>query len=140
MAFVIFTQSLGSAIILVLCNVIFSSSLVAQLQEQVPRIDAEAVVMAGATGFRAIIQPDHFPNVLVAFANSVDRVFYLAAGVASACAVVLWGMGWHDLRKGDDKKTSTMHQGKPGMNGLIAATQESYWCDVETPHPPDRSS
>jgi hypothetical protein len=114
MAFVIFAQSLGPAIILVLCNVIFSSSLVAQLQEQAPRVDIGAVVRAGATGFRAIIQPDHIPDVLVAYANSVDQVFYLIAGVASACALVLWGMGWHDLRKSDDKKTGTMHQEKPG--------------------------
>ncbi|XXH01448.1 hypothetical protein Hte_007808 [Hypoxylon texense] len=102
MAFIIFSQSLGPAIVLVLCNVIFDSSLYSQLQEKAPRVDAAAVIQAGATGFRAIVQPGDLPGVLAAYANSIDRVFYLVAAVAAACAIVLWGMGWHDLRKKDE--------------------------------------
>ncbi|KAK9438051.1 efflux pump [Metarhizium brunneum] len=101
MALVIFAQSLGPAIVLTLCNVIFVSSLASQLQDNAPLENAQAVIRAGATGFRTIVQPDNLPGVLAAYANSIDRVFYLVAAVASACALVLWGMGWHDLRKKD---------------------------------------
>lgn len=99
MAFVIFAQSLGPAIILVLCNVIFSSSLSSQLQARVSLVDAEAIIRAGATGFRAIVTEGDLPSVLMAYANSVDRVFYFVASVACASVLVLWGMGWRDIRK-----------------------------------------
>jgi hypothetical protein len=108
MAFVIFTQSLGPAIILVLCNVIFSSSLSTQLQEKVPQANAEAIIRAGATGFRTIVQPGDLPGVLIAYANSVDRVFYFVASVASASVLVLWGMGWRDIRKSGENGTNMM--------------------------------
>lgn len=101
MALVIFAQSLGPAIVLVLCNVIFVSSLTSQLQERAPQLDVAAIIRAGATGFRAIVQPRDLPAVLAAYATSVDRVFYLVAAIATACALVLWGMGWHDLREKD---------------------------------------
>ncbi|KID65307.1 efflux pump, partial [Metarhizium hybridum] len=101
MALVIFAQSLGPAIVLTLCNVIFVSSLASQLQDNAPLENAQAVIRAGATGFRTIVQSDNLHGVLAAYANSIDRVFYLVAAVASACALVLWGMGWHDLRKKD---------------------------------------
>lgn len=99
MAFIVFTQSLGPAIVLTLCQLIFYSTLRSELPLQAPGADAEAIVRAGATGFRAIVGPEDLPAVLVAYANSIDRVFYLVAAMAAACALVLWGMGWKDLRK-----------------------------------------
>ena len=98
MSFIVFTQSLGPAIFLVLCNVIFDGSLRSQLPRQAPNIDATAVLKAGATGFRAIVQPNDLPGVLVAYANSFDRTLYLVAATAVVCGFVLWGMGWKDLR------------------------------------------
>lgn len=98
MAVVVFAQSLGPAIVLVVCNVIFNSSLKSQLPDKAPRTDVVAVIRAGATGFRAIVQLDDLPGVLSAYATSVDRVFYFVAAIASACILVVWGMGWHDLR------------------------------------------
>ncbi len=99
MAFIIFAQSLGPAIVLALCNTIFDASLKTELQQRAPDADAEAIIKAGATGFRAVVQPSDLASVLDAYASSVDRVFYLVAAVAAACALVLWGMGWQDLRK-----------------------------------------
>jgi hypothetical protein len=103
MALIIFAQSLGPAIVLVLCNVIFISSLTSQLHEKVSDADTEGIIRAGATGFRAILRPEELPPVLAAYANSVDSVFYLVAAVATACSIVLWGMGWIDLRKKRDE-------------------------------------
>ncbi|EGE01168.1 MFS transporter [Trichophyton equinum CBS 127.97] len=106
MALVIFAQSLGPAIMLVLCNVIFLFSLGSQLYEHAPNANSAAIIKAGATGFRSIVQMEDLPGVLIAYANSIDRVFYLVAAVAAACGAVLWGMGWHDLRKKDNKQRS----------------------------------
>ena len=38
-------------------------------------------------------------NVLQVYAQSIDRVFYMCAGLAGACFVLAWAMGWVDIRK-----------------------------------------
>ncbi|KAK2595088.1 hypothetical protein QQS21_007173 [Conoideocrella luteorostrata] len=107
MAVVIFAQSLGPAIVLVLCNVIFVNSLRPQMREHAPGVDPEAVIRAGATGFRSFVVSSDLAGVLKAYSNSIDLTFYLGAAVASACALVLWGMGWHDLRKKQPSSKNT---------------------------------
>ena len=57
---------------------------------------------------------EDLPGVLIAYANSIDRVFYLVAAVGAACALVLWGMGWHDLRKKDSKQKSEENVAEKG--------------------------
>lgn len=102
MAFVIFAQSLGPAIMLALCDVIFDASLRSGLQARVGHLDTEAIIRAGATGFRAIVPAVDLPAIVMVIADSVDRVFYLVAAVAAVCGVVLWGMGWTDLRRREE--------------------------------------
>lgn len=110
MAFIIFAQSLGPAIVLVLCNVVFNSSLKSQLRKEAPSINASEIIQAGATGFRAIVRPNELVDVLVAYSRSINHVFYLVTAVASVCLIVLWGMGWHDLRKkGDERQKDLKH-------------------------------
>lgn len=104
MSFIVFAQSLGPAISLALCNLLFVASLKIQLPQQAPDVNAPAVIQAGATGFRAIVQPGDLSGVLTAYANSVDRTFYLIAAFAAVCGIVLWGMGWKDLRKGNNSQ------------------------------------
>jgi hypothetical protein len=101
MAFVVFAQSLGPAIVLTLCQLIFYTTLRAELPIQAPNANSEAIIGAGATGYRAIVSSEDLPGVILAYANSIDRVFYLVAAMAAACGLVLWGMGWKDLRKKD---------------------------------------
>lgn len=101
MAFIIFTQSLGPAIVLVLCNLIFDSELRSQLPRHAPHANATAIIDAGATGFRHFVAPNDLPSVLQAYANSLDKVFYLVTAMAACCGVVLWGMGWQNLRKNE---------------------------------------
>ncbi len=99
MAFIVWCQYIGPAIFLALYNVIFDTSLRAQLREQVPNVDAEAIIGVGVTGFRSIVKPQDLPGVLVAFSNSLDRVFYLVAAAGVVAWAAAWGMGWKDLRK-----------------------------------------
>ena len=97
-AFIIFSQSLGPAIFLSICNVIFVESLKCQIVKQAPGVDAAAIIQAGATKFRSVISRDDLPAVLVAYANSLDRVFYFVAAAVAVCALPLWGLGWVDFR------------------------------------------
>lgn len=99
MAFIVWCQYIGPTIFLALYNTIFDTSLRSQLRVQAPNADADAIIAAGATGFRSVVDRQDLYDVLVAYSNSLDRVFYLvaAAGAVSWCAA--WGMGWKDIRE-----------------------------------------
>ncbi|OAA53473.1 MFS multidrug transporter [Niveomyces insectorum RCEF 264] len=94
-----FAQNLGGALLLTVANTVFDNSLASQLRAHVPAVDAAAVIAAGATGFRAIVPADSVPGVEAAYATSVDRVFYLAAGLTVASFAATWGLGWKDIRE-----------------------------------------
>ncbi|KAL9063634.1 MAG: hypothetical protein Q9157_008152 [Trypethelium eluteriae] len=102
MALVVFSQSFCGALFLSLCEVIFTNSLKTLIPEYAPSVDPQTIISAGATGFRANVGAADLPNLLVAYAKSVDRVFYLTAGAAVGCFVFGWGMGWKDIRKKKD--------------------------------------
>ena len=99
MAFIVWCQYIGPAILLTLYNTIFDASLRSQLHEQAPNADAEAIILAGATGFRNVVDAVDLPGVLVAYSNSLDRVFYLVAAAGVVAWFSAWGMGWKDIRK-----------------------------------------
>lgn len=99
MAFMVFTQALFPAIVLVLCNLILVSSLKTELPRHAPNVDVAAVIQAGATNFRSIVGATDLDGVIVAWANSVDRVFYLVAALVTVSGLFIWGIGWQDLRK-----------------------------------------
>uniref|UniRef100_A0A0L0N955 Putative HC-toxin efflux carrier TOXA n=1 Tax=Tolypocladium ophioglossoides (strain CBS 100239) TaxID=1163406 RepID=A0A0L0N955_TOLOC len=123
MAWMVFAQSLAPAIVLALCNVIFSASLKSQLAHHAPHANAADIVHAGATGFRAIVDPGDLPGILVAYANSIDRVFYLVAAMAALGGVFVWGMGWNDIRKGGTDIENTnlaMAASTPTVGDLFA--------------------
>ena len=122
-AFVMFSQALGPTIAMALYNIVFLESLQSQVRQYAPNADYTTISNAGATGFRSAISPADLPSVLKAYANSIDRVFYLGAGIAAACGVVLWGMGWHDLRKKDD---AGMGSGRDGTNSTEEAEKDKH--------------
>lgn len=94
-----FSQSLFSALFLTFASTIFTNSLTTLIPQYAPSVDPKAVITAGATGFRTIINGEDLAEVLVAYAKSIDRVFYLAAAGGVCCFVFAWGMGWRDVRK-----------------------------------------
>ncbi|KAF3054874.1 putative HC-toxin efflux carrier TOXA [Daldinia childiae] len=99
MAFLMFSQNFGGALFLSFAETIFSNSLKTLIPEYAPSVDPETIINAGATGFRSIISSAEIANVLVAYSKSIDRVFYMTAGMGVLCFVFSWGTGWKDIRK-----------------------------------------
>ncbi|RDW58701.1 hypothetical protein BP6252_13177 [Coleophoma cylindrospora] len=99
MALVTFSQSFGAALFLSLGETIYSNSFGSLIHEYAPSVNATEVMDAGATGFRSFVSGADLESVLIAYAKSIDRVFYMAAGLAAGCFIFAWGMGWKDLRK-----------------------------------------
>ncbi|OLN81036.1 putative HC-toxin efflux carrier TOXA 25 [Colletotrichum chlorophyti] len=104
MATVIFLQTFSGALFITCAQVIFSEGLGRSLAKYAPAVDARTVLAAGGTGFRTVVEEDDLPGVLVAYAKSINEVFYLLAGLGVLMFGLSWGMGWVDIR---NKKTKT---------------------------------
>ncbi|KAJ4302891.1 hypothetical protein N0V90_001782 [Kalmusia sp. IMI 367209] len=99
MALTIFSQSFGAAVFLSLAELIFSNSFRTLIPKKAPTVNAQVVIEAGATGFRKFVSGTELAGVLVAYAQSIDRIFYLAAAMGAGCFVFAFGMGWKNLKK-----------------------------------------
>ncbi|KAK0516386.1 hypothetical protein JMJ35_000989 [Cladonia borealis] len=99
MALLMFSQTFGGALFLSFSDTIFTNSLKALIPTYAPSVDATTVINAGANGFRRLISGSDLVNVLVAYAKSVNRVFYLTASAGVCCFIFTWGMGWKDIRE-----------------------------------------
>ncbi|KAG0650485.1 Efflux pump mlcE [Hyphodiscus hymeniophilus] len=98
MALLMFAQAFGGALMLSFSDTIFTNSLKNLIPKYAPSVNPQTVIDAGATGFRSFIKGEELKGVLVAYAKSVDRVFYLTAGAAVGCFAFGWFMGWKDVR------------------------------------------
>lgn len=102
-ALLIFCQNFGAAVAVVVATAIFSQSLVSDIAKYAPSVSPQAVLAAGsgASAVRALVPPGspELEGVLLSYANSFDKVFYLL--VAFACVSFLFslGMGWKDVSK-----------------------------------------
>ncbi|MCJ1404090.1 hypothetical protein MMC11_007315 [Xylographa trunciseda] len=93
-ALVSFCNSLGPILGITIGQAIFANSFVKQLQ-QVPGIDAAAVVRAGPTNLGAAVSLSVLPMVREAFNYALTRAFILAVvagGLAFLCSLAMeWG-------------------------------------------------
>ncbi|CAK7224690.1 hypothetical protein SCUCBS95973_005603 [Sporothrix curviconia] len=94
-----FGQNFGGAVWLTVANTVFDNTLVKQLVAHAPGVNPEAVIAAGATAFRGVVPASSVPGVILAYANSVNHVFYMAMGLSIACFFCTFGLGWVDIRK-----------------------------------------
>lgn len=93
------SQTIGGAIWLTIANVIFNSTLRTEVQNRAPSVDSDALIAAGATQLRKVVPGNRLASVLIAYSTSVNRTFYLAAGMGVVLFCAAWGMGWKDVRK-----------------------------------------
>ncbi|KAL4792163.1 major facilitator superfamily domain-containing protein [Aspergillus venezuelensis] len=102
-AFMIFCQNFAGAVFVVVGEVIFTQELVKEIVKYAPSVSVEAAEAAGASAdsVRALV-PEGSPElagVLMAFSNSVNKVFYLLMALCLLGFVAAFGMGWVDIRK-----------------------------------------
>ena len=94
-----FANSLITSITLTVSNTILDESLRSEIPVHAPAVNTEAVIAVGATGFRTIVDAASLPGVILSYANSFDKVFYLAAACAVVSFLISPFMGWYDIRK-----------------------------------------
>jgi hypothetical protein len=118
-----FGQNAGGAVLLTIANSVFDNSLKSQLRGHAPGVDPEAVIATGATAFRTVVPIASVPGVILAYANSVDHVFYLAAGLSVSCFFCTFGLGWKDIRVKKGPSTATATAGAPAAADVEAAAK-----------------
>ena len=99
MSLMVFSQTFGGALFLAVADTDFTSSLVKVLTNISPPVDVQAIVEAGATGFRAVTSNEELPSVLIAYNEAVRNTFYLGAGATVASFAFSWGLGWKSVKK-----------------------------------------
>ena len=99
MSMIMFTGMLGGALFLSFSTTIFTQSLRQQIPIQDPQVDAQAIIAAGATEFRKILNPSDLGGVLIAYAKSIDRVFYLITAFTAVSFFLAFGLGFKDIRE-----------------------------------------
>lgn len=98
MAMLQFSQTFGGALYLSFSSTIFTNRLRGLDPEYAPSVDANAVINAGANKFAKVVSENQLAHVLMAYAESVDRVFYLIADTDVACFGFAWRMDLKDIR------------------------------------------
>jgi hypothetical protein len=99
MSMIMFSGMLGGALLLSFSATIFTQSLRKQIPIQDPGADAQAIVAAGATEFRKILDPNEIGGILIAYAKSIDRVFYLITALTAVSFFLAFGLGFKDIRE-----------------------------------------
>ncbi|TWU77392.1 hypothetical protein ED733_006174 [Metarhizium rileyi] len=110
MGILMFCSQISGSLLVTFGNTIFYNSLRTLIPKYAPSVDPIIVVSAGATQFREIVPQAALDNVLIAYAKSVDRVYYLGVGCGVATFVSAWGMGWVDIRKTKKPEASTTEE------------------------------
>ncbi|KAK5172208.1 uncharacterized protein LTR77_003846 [Saxophila tyrrhenica] len=104
MSLAIAAQTFFGAVFLSFADTIFTNSLRSLVASTVGSANAATVAHAGAYAFRRVVPKGDLADVLVAYSKSIDRVFYMCVGLAGACFVSSWGLGWVDIRQNKPKK------------------------------------
>lgn len=110
-AFLIFVQSFGAAISIVIATTIFTQTLIDKVTKYTPSISPQLVLAAGGgpDALRALVRPgprhdEELMGLLTAYTDSLRNVFYLLVAFAVVAFAFSWAMGWNDIRKKDADK------------------------------------
>jgi hypothetical protein len=104
MSIIMFAQTLSGALFLTAANVLFDSGLKSFIPNYAPEVDPQAIISAGATGFRDAVSSGDLPGVLLAYSRSIGWVFIMSAALSVLAVLASFGMGWKDVRKSATEK------------------------------------
>jgi hypothetical protein len=87
-------QSLGGAVFVVVGNDVLQREL---RRYSVPGVDIDAVMEAGATQFRSIVEPKLLPALVDAYNTALQKVLIVAAPLAGMALVGAFGLEWRSI-------------------------------------------
>jgi hypothetical protein len=100
-AIMLFVQLFGGAIFVSAGNNIFNTRLVSNLLKQVPDLDPQIVISAGATGLRKVVSAQDYPAVLLAYNDALIKAFQIGLILSCLSAIGAAAVEWKSVK---DKK------------------------------------
>jgi hypothetical protein len=106
-AAVVAFQSLGGAIFISVGNTILQNSL---LDADLPGVDKNAVITAGASAFRQHVTAEQLPMVVSVYNKALEKVFIAAIPMAGLAVIASCFMEWRNVK--DQRKADVEAQNK----------------------------
>jgi hypothetical protein len=100
-AIMLFVQLFGGAIFVSAGNNIFNTRLVSNLLKQVPDLDPQIVISAGATGLRKVVSAQDYTAVLLAYNDALIKAFQIGLILSCLSAIGAAAVEWKSVK---DKK------------------------------------
>jgi hypothetical protein len=105
MSLIMFCQTLGGSLFLSFAQTALSTGLQNALPVLAPDVNAQTVIQAGASGFRAVVPKASLQGVILSYNQAVNHTFYIATGSAVGVFVFSWGVGWKSVKKAKKAET-----------------------------------
>ncbi|PYH67915.1 MDR family MFS transporter [Aspergillus vadensis CBS 113365] len=100
-ALMIFYQTLGGALILIVAQNVFQHELVKRLTTRnIPGVDASSVAAAGATEVRDLVPAEYLGEALEAYNEAVVRTFYISVALAGVAVLATFVPEWKSVKTG----------------------------------------
>ncbi|KAI1099136.1 putative efflux pump [Jackrogersella minutella] len=97
----VFVQTLGGALFVSVGQTVFTNKLVQQLAVNVPGLDPNIVLSAGATNLQHTLSPDVIPSVILSYSNALTTAFVVATAL---CAFTVFGSATIEWRSVKGRK------------------------------------
>ena len=98
-AMVLFVNLFGGAVFVAVAQNLFASHLVEKLLAlNIPGVDPQAILHAGATNLRNVVGPEHLAQVLVEYNDAIVQTFRL--GMIMSCISIVGALGveWRSVK------------------------------------------
>lgn len=96
-AFLLVSQTIGSALVLSGSQAAFANKLVHVVQELSPNVDTKTVLLTGATQIREAFPPTVVPTILLGYMAGIKTAFAITIGVTGGALFFLPFAGWQQL-------------------------------------------
>jgi MFS family permease len=95
---ILFFRNLGGALFISISQNVLQNKLIEGLKD-IPGLNTEVILGAGATGLRTVVDPRYLQQVLVAYNGALVKVFYCALAVSCASIIGALTMEWRSVKK-----------------------------------------
>lgn len=93
-----FTQA-GYCIFLAAAQAVLLNQLLPRIQTLNPEVTAYDLIHAGAIGLKQLVAEEQIPELLVAYAESLNRTFKIGIATAGVAAIMALGVEWISIKR-----------------------------------------
>src|SRR5437016_5984623 len=91
-------QQLGQVLFIGVSQSVVVNQLFPAIQAMNPDLTTIDIIQAGTTGLKTLVTETQLPTVLVSYANSLDLVFKIAAGISTVAIFLALGVEWKSIK------------------------------------------